>query len=197
MNNNFVDLTEIIIRLGQVMPPLIMVIQLISGFLGVFLIGSALLEIWGASDANNQKYLTSSQRFSIGSAVIQIFIGVFLLSLSTLEFMGILTRSFTGNYVDSRIGIEQLNYSGNPSLKQRAQLALMAILAMLQAIGIIAIIKAFLTANGRAKGTSNASYGAAACWLIGGIICWNFKFFNDVLNYSVGFNILGLFPLLS
>jgi intracellular multiplication protein IcmC len=71
--------------------------------------------------------------------------------------------------------------------------AMAGILGIMQIVGFVAMLKGWLTINSRTQGQSQAGYGLAAGWLIGGIIAWNFKWFSDVANCTFGFNVIGMF----
>ncbi|KPY55656.1 MULTISPECIES: hypothetical protein [Pseudomonas syringae group] len=190
MATGFPDLVQIMVNVGKIIPPLIMMLQGISALIGLYLTAGALIEIWGVTHDNALKYVAGKNKFSIGSAIVQLFIGAILLSVGTLEWMGIMSRTITGDYANSRM----LSYSSSGStLKEQAQLATLALLGIMQVVGFIAMIKGWLTVNGYYNQQSQAGLGTATGWIIGGILAWNFKWFSDVLNNTIGFNLIGLF----
>lgn len=167
-----------------------MMVQGISVLMGLYLTAGALIEIWGVTHDNALKYVAGKNKFSVGSAIVQLFIGAILLSIGTLEWMGIMSRTITGDYANSRM----LSYSSSGStLQEQAQLATLALLGIMQVVGFIAMIKGWMTVNGYYNQQSQAGLGTATGWIIGGILAWNFKWFSDVLNNTIGFNLIGLF----
>lgn len=190
MANGFPDLVQIMVNVGNIIPPLIMMVQGISVLMGLYLSAGALIEIWGVTHDNALKYVAGKNKFSVGSAIVQLFIGAILLSIGTLEWMGIMSRTITGDYANSRM----LSYSSSGStLQEQAQLATLALLGIMQVVGFIAMIKGWMTVNGYYNQQSQAGLGTATGWIIGGILAWNFKWFSDVLNNTIGFNLIGLF----
>lgn len=190
MANGFPDLVQIMVNVGNIIPPLIMMVQGISVLMGLYLTAGALIEIWGVTHDNALKYVAGKNKFSVGSAIVQLFIGAILLSIGTLEWMGIMSRTITGDYANSRM----LSYSSSGStLQEQAQLATLALLGIMQVVGFIAMIKGWMTVNGYYNQQSQAGLGTATGWIIGGILAWNFKWFSDVLNNTIGFNLIGLF----
>jgi len=190
MANGFPDLVQIMVNVGNIIPPMIMMIQGISVLMGLYLTGGALIEIWGVTHDNALKYVAGKNKFSVGSAIVQLFIGAILLSIGTLEWMGIMSRTITGDYANSRM----LSYSSSGStLQEQAQLATLALLGIMQVVGFIAMIKGWMTVNGYYNQQNQAGLGTATGWIIGGILAWNFKWFSDVLNNTIGFNLIGLF----
>lgn len=183
------DLITILSNIGSQIAPIIMMLQGIAALMGLLLTSSAFINFWGSSTADN-KFLASNQRYSVMVGIVQLLLGAFLLMMGTLELVGILSRSITGDYANSRF----MSYSGGTSTFEDQRLAAMAaILGIMQIVGFVAMVKGIMVFNGRASGRSNASYGIGIGWLIGGIICWNFKWFTDVLNCSLGYNVIGIF----
>ena len=78
-------------------------------------------------------------------------------------------------------------------MQAQAQLATLALLGIMQVVGFIAMVKGWLTVNGYYNNQTQAGLGTASGWIIGGILAWNFKWFSDVLNNTIGFNLVGLF----
>lgn len=186
----FPDLVTVLVNVGEVIPPAIMMLQGISAFMGLYLVGSALIEIWGVSHDNAMKYVSGRQRFSVGSAIVQMVIGSVLLAMGTLEWMGIMSRTLTGDYANSRM----LSYSASgTTLQEQAQLATLALLGIMQVVGFIAMVKGWLTINSFYNAQGQAGLGQATGWIIGGVLAWNFKWFSDVLNNTIGFNLIGMF----
>jgi len=186
----YADLVNVLVNVGKVVPTAIMMLQSIGALMGLYLIASALVEIWGVTHDNALKYVAGRQRFSYGSAFVQLFVGTILVTMGTLEWMGIMSRTLTGNYANSRM----LSYSqSGTTLQAQAQLATLALLGIMQIVGFIAMVKGWLTINAYYNGQSQTGWGTASGFIIGGILAWNFKWFSDVLNNTIGFNLVGLF----
>jgi intracellular multiplication protein IcmC len=101
-----------------------------------------------------------------------------------------MSRTLTGDYANSRM----LSYSSTgTTLQEQAQLATLALLGIMQVVGFIAMVKGWLTVNGYYNNQTQAGLGTASGWIIGGVLAWNFKWFSDVLNNTIGFNLVGLF----
>ncbi len=192
-NSGFPDLVDVLVNVGAVIPPLIMMLQGISALMGLYLVSISLVEIWGVSHDNALKYVAGRQRFSVGSALISIFIGSILLAMGTLELVGILSRTLTGDYANSRATADVLSYTGGGGLAEKAQIATLALLGIMQVVGFIAMVKGWITINRYYNQQGQAGLDHAFGWLIGGILAWNFKWFSDLINNTIGFNIIGLF----
>jgi hypothetical protein len=189
------DLIDVLINVGVVIPPLIMLLQGIAALTGLYLVASSLIEIWGVTHDNAMKYVAGRQKYSVGSALVTMFIGSILLAMGTLEMVGIMSRTLTGNYVDSRITANSLSYTqaGTNGLAEKAQIATLVLLGIMQLVGFIAMIKGWLTINQYYNQQGQAGLGQAFGWIIGGVLAWNFKWFSDVINNTIGFNLIGLF----
>ena len=161
----FPDLVELLINAGQVAPALLMMMQGIVAVMGLYLVGSALVELWGVSHDNALKYVAGRQRFSTGSALISLMVGALMSAMSTLNLMGILSRTLSDDYAAERI---------------------------MPVVGFVAMVKALMTVN-RYYNNEQAHLGSASGWAIGGILCWNFKWFSDVVNNTLGFNVISMF----
>lgn len=192
-NSGFPDLVDVLVNVGVVIPPLIMMLQGISALMGLYLVSISLIEIWGVSHDNALKYVAGRQRFSVGSALISMFIGSILLAMGTLELVGILSRTLTGDYANSRATADVLSYTGGGGLAEKAQIATLALLGIMQVVGFIAMVKGWITINRYYNQQGQAGLDHAFGWLIGGILAWNFKWFSDLINNTIGFNIIGLF----
>jgi intracellular multiplication protein IcmC len=184
------DLMTILANLSSQITPIIELLQHVAALMGLYLVGTALIEIWGATNDNALKYLPGNTRYSVGSALAQLGIGAALSALSTLQLVGILSRTVTEDYANSRF----LSYAptGNSFDEQRLA-ALASLLGIMQIVGFTALVKALLTLNQRAKGQAQASIGMAVAWTAGGLGCWNFKWLTDVLNRTAGYNVIGIF----
>lgn len=190
MAASFPDLVTILVNLGSVIPSIIMLLQGIASLIGLYLTALGLTELWGVSHDNALKFIPGKTRFSVGQALIQLLIGAILIAMGTLELVGILSRTLTADYANARM----LSYTaGGSSLQEQTQLATLALLGIMQIVGFIAMIKGWLVINNFYSHQSQAGLGSASAWIIGGVLAWNFKWFADVLNNTIGFNVIGLF----
>lgn len=184
------NLMDILISFGGIAPLILEVLQGVMALCGVFLTGMAIIEFYCTANENAARFLPGAQRFTIGSATAQLVIGAALISLSTLEFIGIATRSLTGTEVTSRLMAYQ---TGGITLAAETQAAVQGILTLLQLLGFCAIAKSFFMMNARAHGQEPGSATLAYGFLGGGLIAWNFPLFAQFINSLTGFNILGWF----
>ncbi|WP_240533901.1 hypothetical protein [Aeromonas veronii] len=116
------------------------------------------------------KYVAGRQRFSVGSALISMFVGSILLAMGTLELVGILSRTLTGDYANSRVTADVLSYTSSGGLAEKAQVATLALLGIMQVVGFIAMVKGWLTVNryynqqGQAGLDTPSAGSLAVCW---------------------------------
>jgi hypothetical protein len=185
------DLMTLLANFSSAIPPLLFLLQAIATLMGVWFTAGALAELWGVSHENASRYLPGNKNFSTGGAFVKLFIGGTLCAMGTLQMVGIMTRTFTDDYVASRF----LSYTATDnSFDQQKLAAMSALLGIMQVVGFIAMIKGWTTINQRAEGRSGAvGYGVAAAWLVGGILCWNFKWTTDMINCQFGYNVIGIF----
>lgn len=191
----FPDLVELLINAGQVAPALLMMMQGIVAVMGLYLVGSALVELWGVSHDNALKYVAGRQRFSTGSALISLMVGALMSAMSTLNLMGILSRTLSDDYAAERIDQIMpagMAYSAASSLADKGAVATVALLSIMQVVGFVAMVKALMTVN-RHYNNEQADLGSASGWALGGILCWNFKWFSDVVNNTLGFDVISMF----
>jgi len=198
-STSFPDLMTMLIGIGKVIPSIIMLMQLVAMVTGTFITISGLIEVWGAGSENSAKYLSSQRSYSTAVGITQIVLGGVLLATGTLEFVGILSRTVTGDYAAARMTADVLSYNPgqDSNTAEKAKAVTMALLALMQAVGFAAIYKGWLSLNRYVKqGSSSVSFGTCMTWIIGGIFAWNFKWVSDVVNNTVGFNFLSLFSSL-
>jgi intracellular multiplication protein IcmC len=191
-DTNFPDLMQVIVNISKHTEPLIMMLQGIAGLVALILFAQAMLEIWAVTDNNATKYLPGRQRYSIMSAIATVLVASALLAMSDLQLVGVLSRTLSGDYATSRITPEAMSYGG-ADISEKAQVATMGLLMILQVVGFIAMFRGWLSINHFFNATSQASFGTALAWLIGGILCWNAKWVSDVINNTIGFNVIGMF----
>jgi hypothetical protein len=184
------DLMSVLVNLSSQIAPIIMLMQTFAGLMGLYFVASALIEFWGIDNPNASKYVSGKNNFSAMGGIVKLMLGGVMASMSTLQLVGIMSRTMTDEYANSRF----LSYAPNGSSFDEQKLAaLAAILGIMQIVGFAAMFKGWLTVKRSFEGQSQNSLGMAFTWLIGGIIAWNFKYFSDVANCSFGFNVIGIF----
>ena len=185
------DLMTLLANFSSAIAPLIMMLQAIAALMGLWYTTGALAELYGASHDNAARFLPGNKHFSTGGALVKLSIGGVLCAMGTLQMVGTLTRTFSDDYVASRF----LSYTATDnSFDQQKLAAMAALLGIMQVVGFIAMVKGWTTINARAQGQGGAvGYGVALAWLIGGILCWNFKWTTDVINCQFGYNVIGIF----
>jgi len=189
--DRYPDLLTILVNLSTQIAPIIMMMQGVCALIGIYLIAGALVEIWGVTYDNAMKYVPSNQKFSIPSALMQLVVGAIFSMMSTLEWVGIMSRTITGDFVNSRY----LSHApADSSYAAQVAVATGAIMGVLQIVGFVAMCKGWMSVNRIFNGQSNNSLGMALWWVVGGILAWNFSWFAQVINNSTGFNFIQLFP---
>jgi hypothetical protein len=184
------DLMTILANFSSQIPPIIMMLQGVCALMGLYFVAAAWIEFWGVANHNATKYVAGHARFSVGGGIVKLLIGAFLTAMATLQLVGILSRTLTDTYANSRF----LSYAPAGGTFDEQRLAAMAaLLGIMQIVGFVAMIKGWVTFTRIADGRSQAGVGTASAWLIGGVLAWNFKWFTDVLNCTIGFNIIGMF----
>jgi hypothetical protein len=184
------DLMTILVNISSQIAPIIMMLQGITMVVGLWFVGAALLELWGVSNDNALKYLPGANRFSVSSSLIQLALGGIFSALGTLQLVGVMSRTVTGEKVMPRF----ISYApADGSIDEQRLAAIAALLGIMQVIGFVAMFKSLLLVNDRANQQSGSSYGTAIAFFVGGVVAWNFKWFVDVLNCSLGFNVISIF----
>lgn len=184
------DLMDILINVGAIAPTIIQLMQGLMALAGVWLTGMAIMEFYCTSNENAARFLPGAQRFTVGSATVQLIIGAALISLSTLELIGIATRTATGTEVTSRLMAYQ---SGGNTMADEASVAVHGILALIQLMGFCAVAKSLFMFNAHAHAKDHGSPSMAWGFFVGGLIAWNFQIFAEGMHHLIGFNILGAF----
>lgn len=184
------DLVTLLANLGSQIPPIIILLQFVCALMGLYFVSASLVEFWGVGNGNAAKYLKADARFSVARGVIKLLVGGLLTSMSTLQLVGILSRTLTDTYANSRF----LSYSpsGN-TLAEQSQAAMATLLGIMEIVGFVAMIKGWVTLVHIADGRANTGYGTATAWLLGGVLAWNFKWLTDVINCTFGYNVIGMF----
>lgn len=189
-NSAMPDLFSVLANLAAHIGPAIMVLQSIAFLMGLWFVSAGLIEIFQAADDNAVKYLGGNKRFSALGGGTSLAVGAVLTAMGTLEMVGILSRTVTGDYANSRY----LSYTpGSGSFEEQRLVAMGALLGIMQIVGFVAMLNGWVTVNRWANNQGQAGIGQALAWLGGGVVAWNFKWFTDVLNCSLGFNMIGLF----
>jgi hypothetical protein len=198
-SNSFPDLMTMLIGIGKSIPAIIMLMQLAAILVGVYFTFGGLVQLWGASNANMSKFMSSQSSYSTAGGLVEILIGAFLLSLGTLEFVGVLSRSFTGDYAATRMTADILSYTPgeNPNMAEKGKAVTLALLALMQAVGFVAIFKGVMSLNSYFQEKyTKGSFGTSMTWILGGMLAWNFKWFSSVINNTIGFDFIAIFSSL-
>ena len=189
-----IDLTDILVNVGKVIPPALMFLQAVFALIGLYLGASALMEMYGSADGNAHKFVAGKDTYSFGSALAQLVVAAFFFGLADMQLIGILSRTLTTDYANSRM----ISYSStSQTMAERSQLAVLAILGIMQVVGFVSMAKGLITVNHHFNGRRNEGIGTATAWILGGLLAWNFKWFSDVLNNTIGFDFFNLFSLAS
>lgn len=191
MEDKFPDLMTVLVNLSEHIAPIIMMMQGVCALISLYLIAHALMEIWGVSYDNAMKYVAGNQKFSVGSALMQLFVGAIFGLMSTLEFVGVMSRTVSGNFVNSRFVSNQVTDS---TYAAQVALATDALLGVMQIVGFVAMCKGWMTLNRVFNGQTQQGLGTVFTWLVGGVLAWNFRWFAEVINTSTGFDFIRLFP---
>ena len=190
------DLLQILINIQAVIPAFMSVLKTIVGIMSLFIVAGSMFELYGAANENSQKYLTANRRFSLTGGIVGLLVGGVMLSMVTLDFIDITTRTLTGSHVTSEI----LAYKsgGTSSLSANAKAGANTIFMLMQIVGFIAYMKFFLIMKARYDGSGAGQrvggIGSAMTFLVAGFLCWNAQWAAEVLNDDIfGFKLLGLF----
>lgn len=186
---NFPDLLTVLVNLAEFVLPMVGLLQAVTTVMGLYFVSAGLIEFWGISNGNAEKFVGGRSRFSVAGALTNLFIGALFTGMGTLELIHILSRTYTGGYANS----VDLSYLPKNSFEAQALAATAALMAILKVIGFIAICNGLLTANRHVHGQIQHGIGLALAFFIGGVICWNFQWTTEMLNCSMGFNLIGFF----
>lgn len=182
------DLMSIMINASKIAPVFIIVIQGIAIFVGAILVGQSLIDFYLVSNDNSSKMFSPASKSTTVGATVKLFVGGLFVGLGTLQFVGILSRTLTGDYVNSRL----MSYSSSgTSMAEQAQLAVYGLLSIMQAVGICAVFKSLWALVQRHNGNPQGNgYGTITAWFLGGVCAWNFKWSADLINNTIGFDII-------
>lgn len=190
--SSYPDLMTVLANIGNSIPPIIMMMQGFAVTAGVVFTGLALMEYYCIANDNATKFLSGASRYTVQSATTQLVIGAILLLLGTLELVGIMTRSVTGDFVASRV----MSYQATgTTMAERAQAATYGLLGLMQLVGFVAMFKGWLMVNRRAHGQEPGGAGLAWTFVLGGLAAWNFQWVAQVINNTTGFNLIGMFNM--
>ena len=193
------DLLQILINIQTVLPAFMTTLKVIVGIMALFIVTGSLFELWGLAHDNHNKYMAANRRFSLAGGITGLLVGGLMLSMMSLDFIDITTRTLTGGSVTSEILAYKTTASTGTgtSLSASAQAGTNAIFMILQVVGFIAYIKFFMLLKGRYDGSGSSNQGGlgiAFGYLIGGFACWNAQWLGNVVNDDIfGFKLLVLF----
>lgn len=156
------DLMTLLANFSSQIEPIIMMLQGIASLMGLYMVAGSLAELWGVSHDNALKYMPGKNRFSVGSAFVQLIIGAFLCAMGTLQLVGILSRTLTDDFANSRF----LSYTpAGGSFEEQRLAAMAALLGIMQIVGFVAMIKGWITESSRQRPSSSRHW--PGCWLAG------------------------------
>jgi hypothetical protein len=194
---NQMDLIHLLMNLGKFMPSLITLTQVIMAIVGVFMVVQGLLALYWAGNDNATQSFGTQSRPSYSGGLASVLIGTFLSGFATLRLVGAFSSELLGN-VQQKITSEALDLSASSSDKfgsAEAQAAVIALLLIMQCVGIVAIFKSLLICNNKARGTASGeeSFGRAAFFFFFGLLAWNFQLTSQIINNTVGFDVIAIF----
>ena len=191
------DLLQILINIQTVLPMFMTTLKVIVAIMSLFIITGSLFELWGLAHDNHNKYMAANRRFSLAGGLMGLLVGGTMLSMTTLDFIGITTRTLTGGSVTSQLLAYSAGGAAAISLSASAQAGTNAIFMILQVVGFLAYIKFFMLLKNRYDGSGanqQGGLGIAFGYLLGGFACWNAQWLGNVVNNDIfGFKLLGLF----
>ena len=174
---------------------------------GVYFIFSGLVELWAVSDDRALKYLQTRDRISHGSAIVSLILGGIFLAMAQITSTGglaVLSRTIgvATSGADSHWSWEwtgPMTAEAAEQMQQQADLAeltrvaKLGLLGIMKILGLVAIMRGWLTMNAYYNQRYNAGLGVAFAWLIGGVLAWNLQWFAEILNNSLGVNLFWAF----
>jgi intracellular multiplication protein IcmC len=189
MSETFADLMQVLVNFGSVIEPIVHMLRAFVGCAGIYVFASGLVEIWGAGNDNSMKFVGGSKRYGYGSGLMSLVIGACLFAMTDLSVVRLITGTMTGGFSSGIIQESAMTYSGG-DLSEKAKTATMVLLGIMQVVGFIAMFKGFLNLNAYYNDQRGVGLGTSFCWLIGGILCWNFLWFAHVLQNTLGVPII-------
>lgn len=187
------DLMQLLLNIADLIPAIIITLRILAGVMGIWLVSAGIFELYAVSNDNNQRLLSGRKEFTWAGGFGSLFIGGLMMGFTNMEMIGVLSSTFTGDYVTSELMTYAVGTGG--SLTERGKAALSVIFMILQVVGFIAFLKCFWVFNNRFNNGPNgdASMGKAIGFMIGGFACWNAKWCIDVIKNQIGLDVLGLF----
>lgn len=175
---------QVLGNVSLIIRPFILLVQIIFVVMGIFLTFNALVELWNAGDENSRRLFAAKHQPSFASSSARLIIGSLMSALGTLELVGVLSRTFTTDYVNN----PYMSYAppGSDDLQTQTIFAMGVIFGFLQLIGLIGMGRGVMTFNALARGDSRRSKGEAFFFLLGGLGCWLGQWVGDVLANTTG-----------
>lgn len=174
---------------------------------GVYFVFSGLVELWAVSDDRALKYLRGRDRMSHGSAIVSLILGGVFLAMAQItntgglavlsRTIGVATSGTDSSWSWAWDG--PMTAEAAAQLQQQAKLedltkfAKLGLLGIMKVLGLVAIMRGWLTMNAYYNQRYNAGLGMAFAWLIGGVLAWNLQWFAEVLNNSLGVDLFWAF----
>ena len=185
LSGEIMDIVTVLGRLGAFLPTIVIFLQIIFFLAGGFLIFKGLLDFVAMSD-HSHRMISTSYHPSTMSGITKIVVGMILLDLASLHFIGTFTRTLTGDYVTSRL--MAYDTAGMDTSSGSAMVNLVASVGfrLLQVVGLFAMYDALSTMVQRGEGVSNASYFRIAGTFVGGVACWSFHYFANLILNTLG-----------
>lgn len=190
---NFPDLLDILIRVGQLGPFLISLLQSICLMCSVWFGLMGLLHMYGTASVGTSRFLSGRAQSTYGLATSYLIVSAILSLFVQLEFIGVLNSTLTGGDVAQPINSNQLQYNGGGNTQQRLQLATYAVLSLLQFIGFVAMVRGVILIKDINEGRVDASISRSVIYITAGVLAWDFEFFINALNNQLGYDFIGLF----
>jgi hypothetical protein len=195
--DNFADPTFIIVNIGKFMPAMITMMAKIASLIGLWLVSTGLVDLWSVSNQEAQRYISGANQASLQGALSKLLFGGVMLSMgSEGEMVGLLVNSINGG--DGYKIPNMMSYDGQSNdFSVQAEASMAAILGIMSGIGFYAMCKGWMTINDRFCGRGQVGLQTGFAWLLGGVLCWNFKWFTHALNNTLGFEVFGLWGAIS
>lgn len=203
-------MTQMLLGVGQHIHPFIVLCQVLAAAIGAYFVFDGLVELWAVNDDRALKYLQGRDRFSNGSALVSILLGGIFIALSDLSLVGALSRTIAGSdtvpftntdgtTTNEVVGVRWEWAASHTAAAQgndisaKTKAAAHALLGIMQVLGMVAMIRGWLTLNAYYNQRNNAGLGIAFGWIIGGVLAWNLNWFGKALNKTFGFDLLWFF----
>jgi intracellular multiplication protein IcmC len=175
---------QVLGNISIIIRPLILVVQIVFVLMGLYLTVNGIIELWNAGDENVRRLFASKHQPTFIGSCARVVIGSLMLGLGTLEFVGMLSKTLTTDYVND----PYMSYAppGSGDYQSQTIFALGVIFGFLQIIGLIGMGRGVMTFNALSRGDSRHSSGEAFFFLIGGLGCWLGEWVGDILANTTG-----------